>query len=79
MWTHFLFGWKSGVSRQYNKRGDKAAGTIERSELRTIISMRKKVILTLSGGKESSLALYALQITDEDEIVTLQLMDIKNH
>ena len=43
------------------------------------MSMREKVILTLSGGKESSLALYALQITDEDEIVTLQLMDIKNH
>lgn len=33
--------------------------------------MREKVILTWSGGKESSLALYELQITDDYEIVTL--------
>ena len=46
-------------------------GTIERSESRTGMSMREKVILTWSGGQESLLALYELQITDGYEIETL--------
>jgi len=33
--------------------------------------MREKVILGWSGGKENSLALYELQITDGYEIETL--------